>query len=196
MNDTFDELIDSYIANHVGISGSFLSDALALSLTANLKNLYTGNQLSHAGTGNETLAVLNTLVRGDKIHWLDRKHNDATENTFFDLMDSFVLYLNSTCYTGITGYEFHYTLYETGSFYKKHLDQFKNNASRQYSMIMYLNVDWLAIDGGELCIYQNGSSELISPMNSKGVFFKSSDLEHEVLLCNKARMSITGWLKV
>lgn len=196
MNDTFDELIDSYIANHVGISGSFLSNALALSLTANLKNLYTGNQLSHAGTGNETLAVLNTLVRSDKIHWLDRKHNDATENTFFDLMDSFVLYLNSTCYTGITGYEFHYTLYETGSFYKKHLDQFKNNASRQYSMIMYLNVDWLAIDGGELCIYQNGSSELISPMNGKGVFFKSSDLEHEVLLCNKARMSITGWLKV
>jgi len=196
LNDTFDELIDSYIANHVGISGSFLSNALALSLTANLKNLYTGNQLSHAGTGNETLAVLNTLVRSDKIHWLDRKHNDATENTFFDLMDSFVLYLNSTCYTGITGYEFHYTLYETGSFYKKHLDQFKNNASRQYSMIMYLNVDWLAIDGGELCIYQNGSSELISPMNGKGVFFKSSDLEHEVLLCNKARMSITGWLKV
>lgn len=196
MNDTFDELIDSYIDNQVGISDRFLSDALALSLTANLKNLYTGNQLSHAGTGNETLAVLNTLVRGDKIHWLDRKHNDATENTFFDLMDSFVLYLNSTCYTGITGYEFHYTLYETGSFYKKHLDQFKNNASRQYSMIMYLNVDWLAIDGGELCIYQNGSSELISPMNSKGVFFKSSDLEHEVLLCNKARMSITGWLKV
>lgn len=196
MNDTFDELIDSYIDNQVGISDSFLSDTLALSLTANLKNLYTGNQLSHAGTGNETLAVLNTLVRSDKIHWLDRKHNDATENTFFDLMDSFVLYLNSTCYTGITGYEFHYTLYETGSFYKKHLDQFKNNASRQYSMIMYLNVDWLAIDGGELCIYQNGSSELISPMNGKGVFFKSSDLEHEVLLCNKARMSITGWLKV
>jgi SM-20-related protein len=196
LNDSFDELIDSYIANQVGISGNFLSDALALSLTTNLKNLYTGNLLSHAGTGNETRAVLNTLVRGDKIHWLDRKHNNIAENAFFELMDSFVLYLNSTCYTGITGYEFHYTLYETGSFYKKHLDQFKNNTSRQYSMIMYLNVDWLAIDGGELCIYQNGIAELIAPMNGKSVFFKSSDLEHEVLLCNKARMSITGWLKV
>jgi SM-20-related protein len=196
LNDNFDELIDSYVANQVGISGSFLSDAHALSLTTNLKNLYTGNQLSYAGTGNETRAVLNTLVRGDKIHWLDRKHNNIAENAFFELMDSFVLYLNSTCYTGITGYEFHYTLYETGSFYKKHLDQFKNNTSRQYSMIMYLNVDWLAIDGGELCIYQNGIAELIAPMNGKSVFFKSSDLEHEVLLCNKARMSITGWLKV
>jgi SM-20-related protein len=196
LNNSFDELIDSYIVNQVGISGSFLSDALALSLTANLKSLYAGNQLNHAGTGNDALAVFNTLVRGDKIHWLDRTHNNTAESAFFELMDSFVLYLNNTCYTGITGYEFHYTLYETGSFYKKHLDQFKTNTSRQYSMVMYLNLDWLAIDGGELCIYQNGARKLISPMNGKSVFFKSSELEHEVLLCNKARMSITGWLKV
>jgi Rps23 Pro-64 3,4-dihydroxylase Tpa1-like proline 4-hydroxylase len=50
--------------------------------------------------------------------------------------------LNATCYTGITDYEFHYTLYEKGSFYKKHFDQFRNNDSRQYSMIMYLNTNW------------------------------------------------------
>jgi SM-20-related protein len=33
-------------------------------------------------------------------------------------------------------------------------------------------------------------------MNGKGVFFKSGELEHEVLLANKMRMSITGWLKI
>ena len=32
--------------------------------------------------------------------------------------------------------------------------------------------------------------------DGKTVFFKSSELAHEVLLTNKARMSITGWLKV
>ncbi|WP_255563719.1 2OG-Fe(II) oxygenase [Mucilaginibacter rivuli] len=196
MNNSFDELINSFIADNIGISETFLKDALALSLAANLQNLYFGGKLNNAGTGNETLAVLNTLVRGDKIYWLDRAHNNATENTFFDLMDSFVSHLNRTCYTGITGYEFHYTLYEIGSFYKKHLDQFKSNSSRQYSMVMYLNVNWLAVDGGELCIHQNGVEQLISPMNGKSVFFKSSELEHEVLLCNKARMSITGWLKI
>ena len=111
-------------------------------------------------------------------------------------MDSFVLYLNATCYTGITGYEFHYTLYETGSFYKKHLDQFRNNDSRKYSMIMYLNTDWVIADGGELCIHHTGHLQHVNPTNGKTVFFQSNELEHEVLVTNKARMSITGWLKV
>jgi SM-20-related protein len=33
-------------------------------------------------------------------------------------------------------------------------------------------------------------------MSGKSVFFKSSELVHEVLTTNKPRMSITGWLKV
>ncbi|WP_082468488.1 2OG-Fe(II) oxygenase [Pedobacter sp. R20-19] len=111
-------------------------------------------------------------------------------------MDKFVLYLNQTCYTGITGYEFHYTLYEPGTYYAKHIDQFQNNGSRQYSMIMYLNADWKTEDGGELCIYQNETPQNISPDSGKSVFFRSSDLLHEVLVTHKQRMSITGWLKI
>ena len=111
-------------------------------------------------------------------------------------MDEFVSYLNETCYTGITGYEFHYTLYEKGSFYLKHLDQFRNNDSRKYSMILYLNAEWKDGDGGELCIHHANHLQLISPNNGKSVFFKSNELLHEVLKNNQPRMSITGWLKV
>jgi SM-20-related protein len=196
LNNSFDELIDSFIDNHIGIAENFLSESLALCLSINLKHLFATEQLNAARTGNDRIAVVDAQVRGDKIYWLDRAHNNAFENTFFDLIDRFVLYLNQTCYTGITGYEFHYTLYEPGSFYKKHIDQFKTDGSRQYSMVMYLNTDWVIADGGQLCIHQNGTKQLISPINGKSVFFKSSELEHEVLLCNKPRMSITGWLKV
>ncbi len=197
MQTIFNTLIDSFIDNKVGIAENFLSGTLASNLTENLTSLYQNKQLQNAGTGNAALVAHNKLIRGDIIYWLDRKHNNQYENDFFDLMDSFVSYLNSTCYTGITGYEFHYTLYETGSFYKKHLDQFRNNDSRQYSMIMYLNKDWQKADGGELCIHFNENRlQNISPENGKMVFFKSSELEHEVLLTNKPRMSITGWLKV
>ena len=196
MEDIFNALIDSFIDNKVGIAENFLSADLAGRLKENLKALYQEKQMQNAGTGNETLVVHDKLVRGDKIYWLDRKHNNTNENDFFDLMDSFVSYLNSTCYTGITGYEFHYTLYEKGSFYKKHIDQFGNNKSRQYSMIMYLNTDWVENDGGELCIHHSDNIQNISPLNGKSVFFKSSELEHEVMLTNKPRMSITGWLKI
>ncbi len=148
-----------------------------------------------AGTGNEVKVLHDKLFRSDMIYWLDRKHNDPYENDFFYLMDDFVGYLNATCYTGITGYEFHYALYKEGSFYKKHLDQFRNNDSRQYSMIMYLNKNWQENDGGELRIYHDGHVENIAPINGKAVFFKSSDMEHEVLVTRKPRLSITGWLK-
>ena len=195
MQKIFNTLIDSFIDNKVGIAENFLSEDLARNLKENLMSHYSGNRLRSAGTGNDIQVVHNKSVRSDIIYWLDRKHNNPHELIFFDLMDSFISYLNSTCYTGITGYEFHYTRYEEGSFYKKHLDQFRNNDSRQFSMIMYLNEDWQKKDGGELCIHHPDSLQHISPVNGKTVFFKSSELEHEVLLTNKPRMSITGWLK-
>ena len=190
----FDTLIDSFIKDKVGIAENFLSVALATDLKLNLLSLFANHQLHFAGTGNKT-PDQNTQ-RGDCIYWLDRTHNDIHENSFFDLMDAFVLYMNSTCYTGITGYEFHYTVYGKGSFYKKHLDQFRNDDSRKYSMIMYLNTDWQKENGGELCIHHADRLQNISPDSGKTVFFKSSELLHEVLETAVKRMSITGWLKV
>ncbi|MCD0487884.1 2OG-Fe(II) oxygenase [Pedobacter sp. MC2016-14] len=196
MEKIFDTLIESFITNKIGIADDFLSAALSGHLKDNLIQLYQEQRLQKAGLGNDSLIVQDQLFRGDVIYWLDREHNNSFENEFFDLMDSFVSYLNRSCYTGITGYEFHYTMYEEGSFYKRHLDQFRNNDSRQFSMIMYLNADWQVIDGGELCIHQDGKAECIAPQSGKSVFFKSSELEHEVLMTHKARMSITGWLKI
>lgn len=195
MNSSYDYLIDSYLATKVGLVDNFLSVALTENLKANLLALYESEALKNAGIGNNAKLVKDKLVRSDKIYWLDKSHNDIHENSFFDLMDDFVQYLNRTCYTGITDYEFHYAWYEKGSFYKRHLDQFKDNNRRAFSMIMYLNVGWKIGDGGELCVYHSKHTQTVSPMNGKCVFFKSDELEHEVLLSNTTRLSITGWLK-
>ncbi len=195
MEKIFAVLIDSFIENKIGIVNNFLTTELAHNLKQNLKEHYQKKLMQAAGTGNESIISHSKLVRSDVIYWLDRKHNDPHENDFFNLVDQFVLFLNETCYTGITGYEFHYTLYEKGSFYKKHIDQFQKNGNRAYSMVMYLNENWKLLDGGELCIHHTDSLEKISPLNGKSVFFKSSELAHEVLVTNEPRMSITGWLK-
>ncbi len=196
MQTIFDTIINSFVDDRVGIANNFLSPPLALHLKDNLAKLYADKQMQHAGTGNASATVHNKLMRSDIIYWLDRSHNNEYETGFLNLVDDFVIYLNSTCYTGITGYEFHYALYETGSFYKKHLDQFRNSNSRKYSMIVYLNQDWQLADGGQLCIHHANSLQHIDPVNGKMVFFESSQLEHEVLIAHKPRMSITGWLKV
>jgi SM-20-related protein len=195
LENNFNTLINSFIDNKVGIANDFLSFDLAFHLKENLVAHYAGSRLRAAGTGNDISVVHNKNFRSDMIYWLDRKHSNPYEIAFFTLMDQFVNYLNSTCYTGITGYEFHYTLYEKDSFYHKHLDQFRNNDSRQFSMVVYLNPDWEQGDGGELCIHHADHLQMISPVNRKTVFFKSSELEHEVLLTHLPRMSITGWLR-
>lgn len=196
LENIFNLIIDSFIKDKIGIADNFLSESLALNLTNNLTALYEDSRLKLAGTGESKSVAFRGNFRGDIIYWLDRKNNDVHENSFFDLMDLFVQYLNDTCYTGITSYEFHYTLYQTGTCYKKHLDQFRENDSRKYSMIMYLNKNWIQEDGGELCIHHAAGLQNISPNNGKSVFFQSNELEHEVLITNKPRMSITGWLKV
>jgi SM-20-related protein len=195
MEKDFEILIASFIEDKVGIAEQFLSEPLANHLKENLLGLHKQKLLLAAATGNANKLVHNAAVRSDSIYWLDRKHEDKYENEFFDLIEDFIKYLNSSCYAGITGYEFHYSLYETGSFYKKHLDQFKNNSGRKYSLISYLNNNWMEEDGGQLLIHHADKDQKISPMQGKTVFFKSNELEHEVLISNQSRMSIAGWLK-
>ncbi|MDQ6471785.1 2OG-Fe(II) oxygenase family protein [Flavobacterium sp. LHD-80] len=195
MDDSFEDLIASYIENKIGISERFISDELSNNLKQNLIDLNTSSLLLTAGIGNSEKLSFDGKIRNDAIYWLDKKHNNSFENEFFDKIDAFVLYLNESCFAGITGYEFHYSLYEKGDFYLKHLDQFKNNSSRKYSMISYLNSNWKESDGGELMIHQNNSQQKIPPIQGKTVFFKSNELVHEVLVTQNTRMSITGWLK-
>ncbi len=195
MENSFEDLITTYIENRVGVSEYFLSKELAMNLKKNLLNLNNENLLKIAGIGNSEKLSYDGAIRSDSIYWLDKKNNNVFENQFFLLIEDFILYLNQSCYAGITGYEFHYSLYKKGDFYLRHLDQFKNNPSRKYSMISYLNSNWQESDGGELLIHQLNNNQKISPTQGKTVFFKSDELVHEVLVTQNARMSITGWLK-
>lgn len=195
VENVFEDLIISFLDSRVGLINNFLTEDLSCNLKENLLLLLFDKQLKAAGIGLNANFITNKTIRSDRIFWLDRKHNNSFENSFFDRMDEFVQYLNRTCYLGITGYEFHYAYYEKGSSYKRHLDQFKNNRNRAYSMIMYLNDNWTLSDGGQLRIYHPDHAQTISPTKGKCVFFKSSELEHEVLLNHSPRMSITGWLK-
>jgi SM-20-related protein len=196
MEKVFDALIDSFIENKIGISEFFLSKKLSTELSANLHTHFKQGNLTLAGTGTSAKINSTNLVRGDKIYWLDQSHDNKSENVFLGMMDALIIYLNRTCYTGITDYEFHYTLYETGTYYKKHIDQFTTNDRRKYSVIFYLNEDWQTEDGGELSLKINHQTVKINPTSGKCVFFKSNEIEHEVLVTHKNRLSITGWLKV
>lgn len=195
MYQPFDLLINSYLENKVGIDTNFLSDALSKGLQKNILQLENDGLLQSAGVGNESIKDNQQTIRGDKIYWMDKKHDNVFEQEFLNQIEGFIDRLNSTCYTGINDYEFHYALYEQGSFYKKHKDQFKNDNNRKYSLINYLNENWEEENGGKLKLYQEHGVQEVSPYSQTAVFFKSDEMVHEVMVANRSRMSITGWLK-
>lgn len=195
MNEQFDVLIDSYLADKVGIAPLFLSEKLAAGLLQNIIQLQHDNMMMSARIGNDKVKDSLQNHRTDKIFWLDKQRENVFEQEFLKLSEDFIAHLNRTCYAGINAYEFHYAVYEEGSFYKRHKDQFKNDSNRKYSLISYLNKDWLATDGGQLQVYENDNVQQIQPHAQTAVLFKSDETEHEVAVANRSRMSITGWLK-
>jgi len=195
MDNHFDVLINSYLANNLGVDIAFLTETLSNGLHENILQLQSGEMMNAAGIGNEEMKDTKQKIRGDKIYWLDKSHENIFEKKFLQIAEEFIVHLNMTCYTGINAYEFHYAVYEEGSFYKRHKDQFMNNNDRKYSLINYLNEDWIEEDGGQLLIYQKEQVQKILPRSQTAVFFKSDEMEHEVIKANRRRMSVSGWLK-
>jgi SM-20-related protein len=195
MTNQFDQLIDSYLDNNIGIDTGFLNKALSDGLHQNILQLQRDELMTAAGIGNEGVKDHQQKLRGDKVYWMDKSHTNIFEQEFLTLMEDFIDHLNMTFYTGINAYEFHYAVYEEGSFYKRHKDQFQSNSQRKYSLINYLNDDWLEEDGGQLWIYNEEAIQKIMPQSQTAVFFKSDEMEHEVTKANRSRTSVSGWLK-
>ena len=196
MEAKFEELVEGFITGKIGISESFLTEQLSASLFGNLMLLNESGFMAMAGIGNALKKAETTGIRSDRTSWLEADTKNMAEMEFLDIMDRFIAYLNETCYTGLNACEFHYALYEEGTFYGRHKDQFRNNNSRKFSMISYLNDNWIESNGGQLIIHHDDRAEQsILPLNCKTVFFQSDKLEHEVVRANRPRMSVTGWLK-
>ncbi len=196
MEAKFEELIEGFITDKIGISENFLSIPLAAALQQNLLRLKRDSRMIRANIGNAVIKDKNQKARGDKTCWLDAKSKNPAEVEFLDIIRQFLEQLNKTCYTGLNSCEFHYALYEVGTSYSRHKDQLRNDYNRKFSMISYLNEDWIESDGGQLVIHHDEENiQEIFPNNQKTLFFQSDVLEHEVVTATRPRMSITGWLK-
>ncbi len=195
MSHPFDTLINSYIDTRTGTDPFFISEALADGLNSHIIKLQQAGLLNAAGTGNGEKNRIRESIRRDKIYWLDHSNHNSFEQEFLQQAEAFIAHLNETCYTGINASEFHYAVYERNSFYKRHLDQFRTDGNRKFSLITYLNKDWTDADGGQLHIFKEAHTERILPHSRTAVFFKSDELEHEVTVTHRQRLSVTGWLK-
>ena len=193
----FEVLIDGLLNNQYGFVESFLDISTITGLRNNLYKYRENGEMHPAGIGKKFDYQKNTLVRGDLIKWFDENSINEFERLLLDKINRFIAYLNKTCYTSINASEFHYASYDVNSFYKRHLDQFKSEKGRKFSLVIYLNQDWTVKDGGKIALYINETKiDDIYPLEGRVVFFKSDELEHEVHpSLTRNRISVAGWLK-
>ena len=195
----FESLIDGILETGYGVVDSFLAPGEVAILRNRLRQRQAAGQFREAGIGNGQAAI-EKAVRGDEILWLEAATATPEEAAFLERIDQFIGYVNRTCYLGLRDSELHYARYPVGTFYRRHLDQFRSSSKRKLSVICYLNHAWQPTDGGQLAIYlpqPNGPEQtmLIDPIGGRLVCFDSGLLEHEVLPATRERLSITGWLR-
>ncbi|GAB3986957.1 2OG-Fe(II) oxygenase [Spirosoma daeguense] len=196
----FENIIDGILTDGYGVADNFLANHEVELLIHQLHQRHTNGQFRAAGIGNQQ-TIVEKAIRGDEILWLEKATATPDEAVFLQRIDAFVEYVNQTCYLGLREFECHYALYPPGTFYKRHLDQFRSDSRRKLSVICYLNSDWQESDGGQLAVYlpkKNDQPEQqirINPIAGRLVCFESAQLEHEVLPATRERLSITGWLK-
>lgn len=185
--------MDELAINDFLIADDFISEEMFISIMNFFSEKEQSNQLKKAGIGPSGEFQLNSSIRGDFIHWLDRARDSDLE-TFFALMDELIESLKRFCFISLSGSEFHIAKYPEGSHYDRHLDQFNERPNRQITVLIYLNQNWKKGDGGELKIYKDDKEILVEPIAKRLLLFKSDVVEHEVLTTNVPRYSLTGWL--
>jgi SM-20-related protein len=193
MIQKFNAIVDGLAEEGYAVCDNFLNEFEVTSIL-NLPDFQSGLNFKKAGIGKSNDLQINESIRGDYIHWLDKSSSPPAIKVYLDRLNELVQLVNQTLYAGLKDYEVHMTIYPAGTFYKRHLDQFKKDDHRKLSVICYLNKNWEDAHGGQLRVYLPNQTLDITPIAGRLVCFRSDLIEHEVLPATRERLSLTGWL--
>jgi SM-20-related protein len=152
------------------------------------------NQFKKAGIGKHQGHQINEGIRGDYIHWIDKNLAAPPLQIYLSRLEQLIKSLNENLFLSLKDYEAHITIYPTGTFYKRHLDQFNRDDHRKISVIFYLNDCWQEAEGGQLRMFFPENAIDFFPIAGRLICFRSDQIEHEVLPATRTRLSITGWI--
>jgi SM-20-related protein len=190
----FDGIADGLATEGISVIDDFLSkeEVTGIIHTDEFKNGLL--QFRKAGIGKSHEKQVNESIRGDYIQWLDHANAVPAIQLYLERLSQLTTFLNQALFLSLKDLEVHMTIYPTGSFYKRHIDQFKKDDHRKLSVICYLNKNWTEYDGGQLRVYFPDRSKDFFPLAGRLVCFRSDLLEHEVLPATRERLSLTGWI--
>ena len=190
----FDSIADDLAEYGFAVADQFLSQQEVRNILALENFKKSAEHFKKAGIGKDQGLQINEGIRGDHIQWLDKNTAPAAVMVYLEKLHELIQFLNQTLFLSLKDFEVHMTIYPVGTFYKRHLDQFKRDDHRKLSVICYLNEDWKEENGGQLRMYLPDGSRDVLPLDGRLVCFRSDQIEHEVLPANRERLSLTGWI--
>jgi SM-20-related protein len=194
MNSNFEIIADGLAEHGYAVIDQFLSQQEVDAILQLPDFTSAQHSFKKAGIGKSQSLQIQEAIRGDYIQWLDKQHAPQAAKIYLNRLEELIQFLNQALFLSLKDFEVHFTVYPIGSFYKRHLDQFKHDGHRRLSVICYLNNGWTEKHGGQLRIFlPDGANDLL-PLAGRLVIFRSDKLEHEVLEAKRERLSITGWV--
>jgi SM-20-related protein len=178
-------ITDTLVNQGYVIVPGFLSPAESRELAAECLSLREQGEFHRAGVGRGEMLEVRPEIRSDEIRWLDRNDCGPLQGKYLDLMTTYQQQLNRELFLGLVEFECFCAVYPPGSFYQRHIDQFRGVEQRTITAITYLNKEWQEGDGGQLRIFLNeetGATLEVLPEAGTFVTFLSADYWHEVLL--------------
>jgi len=196
VNEKVDNILNDIEQQGWSVQENYFPTALVKQLNEILGTLQQQGDLKQAGIGREKKYHIEESIRSDKISWFDHHQLNAAQQDYLQLTQQLQDAFNQKFFLGLFELEIHFALYAKGAFYKRHLDQHKNQDSRVLTLITYLNEDWHEDEGGALQLYlNNGETVSVLPKAGTLVCFMSAEFEHEVLPAKRERASLTGWFR-
>jgi SM-20-related protein len=190
-----DRTLEDLRADGISVRDGFLAphDIRALAECAALRR--SRGEFAGARIGADRSLQRREDIRGDRVCWLAGELLPA-EAAVLGALEQLRLGLNEGAYLGLLDLEIHYAWYPPGAAYARHVDQLQARSARRVSLALYLNEDLSPSDGGALRIQDDdGRWRDIEPVGGRLVLFLSEAREHEVLLTQVARLSLTGWFR-
>jgi SM-20-related protein len=190
-----DLLIEDLRAEGMAVRDGFLPSSAWRALAACAATRRDRGDFAAARVGAGRTLERREEIRGDFTCWLTPPLFDP-EARLLEMLERLRLELNRGGIPGLFELELHYAWYPPGAGYARHLDRPENRDARVISLVLYLNEDWTAGDGGALRCFDGARPPLdIQPIGGRLVAFLSDGLEHAVLPAQRPRLSLTGWFR-
>lgn len=190
-----ERILDDLASQRWSVQPLALPAGLTAELAAECRRRHAAGSLARASVGRGSGQLIDDGIRGDHIQWLVPGESAVTDR-YLGVLDALRERLNRELFLGLEDYECHFALYPPGSFYRRHLDRFRDDDRRTVTTVFYLNDDWQAQHGGALRIeLPDGEERDVLPAAGTLVVFMSGDFPHEVLPASRERLSLTGWYR-